>query len=261
MGRPWERVCDTSEEADDRRLAVIKKLRCHLKPPRNLFDAGMIVSLRHCTAEDPCLSGNCPVCERALQRWFVSTGFHIGRRMARAGRRPRILSIVPDFGRVARGELHCLNFQGFRQKTTRAFEQAGLPWFRGALDVSFNHEAGDRESGFFQLQWWGIVSEFDKGIHDRLVLTLNESGEVRRPVYRRKAKWPKSALGYSVKDEFTRRETFWDTSVCDRGREACFNTRDRKLLGLEWVEVNRFLRKIGLSNRILIVGSEISDEK
>jgi hypothetical protein len=254
-GRSWERWCDTAEEADVRRNAVITKLGRHFIPGKWLPLAGLRVRLRHCHPEAPCFSGACPVCVRALQRWSVTTGYEVGRTMAGTpGGRPRILSVVPDFGRVQRGGLRKFDFRGFRRKSEFAFRRAGIGFFRGALDVSFNHEKGEREVGYFQFQWWGLVSEVPDRCRASLRAEMNSSGVVTRPEYQFKPSWPRSALAYGVKDSFNRRESIWDESMCRRGRAPCRDTRNRDLLGAEWDEANLFLNRIGLSGRLLIMG-------
>ena len=251
-GRSWERWCDSAEEADAQRRAVVTKLKCHRKQGKNFRLSGLIGRLSRCYPDAPCESGACPVCERALQRWFVEHGHTTGRTIAMRGGRPRILSIVPDFGRVPRDALRRFDFAQFRRRTAFALRQADVEWFQGAMDVSFNHDIGDRPNGYFQFQWWLLVAEATKASREVLRAQLNRSGEVKRPDYQFKPTWPRSALGYGLKRKFDRRETFWDERVSARGRAPCWNTRDRDLLGPEWVELNLCLNRIGLGSRVLI---------
>lgn len=256
-GRLWERPCDSAAEADEQRCAVVTKLNYYFNRDRRLPVAILRSKLRNCQVRRRCFSGACPVCIRALQRWFVETGYEIGDAMARMpGGRPRFISIVPDFGRVKRGALCDFDIMRFRQHTAAALRRAGIVAIHGAMDVSLNHWEGEREEGYFQFQWWGVVAEATRLQRNRLEATVNRSGEVRRPIFQTKRSWPRAALAYGVKKLFVRRESFLDRSVACRGRAPCIDTRNRDLLGAEWLELVLFLDSIGISRRLLMFGPD-----
>jgi len=257
-GKSWERWCYTEAEAHVRRQKVVGQLRHQLSLERNFALAILMVRLRACRPEAPCFSGACPVCVRALQKWFVATGDNLGTAMITDMKlKPRILSLVPDFGQVKSGALRTFDMPGFRRKSIEALRLAGIPWFRGALDVSFNHEIGDRENGHFQFQWWGLVEEVDKQRREKLRAELNQSQEILRPVYQFRPSWPKAALAYGAREAINRREAIWDEDVCARGRAACRDTRNRELKGAEGADVKVFLHRIGLRSRLMLLGSSL----
>lgn len=66
---PEKQPCQTAEEAVEARRKAIKHLRKHgsgSSAARRVRKA-----LNSCEPDNRCLSGACPVCMRAFQRWFV----------------------------------------------------------------------------------------------------------------------------------------------------------------------------------------------
>lgn len=252
-GRPNERACFSAEEADAQRLTLIRSLaRSHCRKKDDRVER-LIEKLRHCRAEARCLSGACPVCTRALQRWYVEVGAKIGRKMAQTpSQRPRFLSLVPDFGRVQPEQLFDFDIDTFKQRAIEALRRCRISVKLGALDVSLNHWRGDRGGCYYQFQYWALISAVPKQTRDRLAAAANATGEVRKPVLQVKRKWPKAALAYGVKSAFVRREFFYDTSVADRNRAPCINTRARDLLGADLAALTVFLDRRGLHRRLLV---------
>jgi len=158
-GRPWERWCRSAEDSAGARSATLVKLRSHLPSLGTTRMRALIAKLTGCRAGHRCLSGACPECQRAAQRWFVRAGMGIGSDLLRRRIQPRFISIVPAFGRVPSGELDGSNVNELRSRTIATLRSVGIYRFRGALDVSLNHERDDRRSAYFQLHWWGLIGE------------------------------------------------------------------------------------------------------
>jgi hypothetical protein len=256
-GKSWERACDSPEDADEQRCAMVRKLDHHFKRDRKLRFAILKSKLRRCRPGRRCFSGACPVCTRALQRWFVAVGHRMGRAMANGrGTPPRFISIVPDFGRVEAAALNDFDIERFGRRIRVALRRSGIAEIHGALDVSLNHWENERQDSYFQFQWWGVIPRATKRSLDLLREAVNRSGEVRRPVFQSKRKWPKAALAYGIKSKFKRRVSFLDASVTCRDRAPCVNSRDRVLLGLDLVELMLFLDLIGLEQRLLMLAAD-----
>jgi hypothetical protein len=70
-GKSWERRCRTAAEVKQLRERDARLLRRHGKgDPAALALADR---LEDCSPRQRCISGACPECCRALQRWFVTT--------------------------------------------------------------------------------------------------------------------------------------------------------------------------------------------
>ena len=87
-GEAWQRLSQTNEEAETQRDAEAMKLRWHERDS-NMPDAGRLAAvLENCRPEDRCFSGACPICTRAVQRWYVDQGHSVARHIARDGEKP-----------------------------------------------------------------------------------------------------------------------------------------------------------------------------
>src|SRR4051794_38631609 len=78
-----KRRCKSAAIASAERQKAIKTLRKH--GVGNLEAKEVRKALEACTPKQRCLSGACPECTRALQRWFVESADRLLRRH-RAGR-------------------------------------------------------------------------------------------------------------------------------------------------------------------------------
>jgi hypothetical protein len=86
-----QRPCTTAEEATEKRKKIVKLLKRHGGTNSRANDVRERLS--SCKPERRCLSGACPLCLRADQRWFVSQV----NELLKAENRPfRVVSIVPQ---------------------------------------------------------------------------------------------------------------------------------------------------------------------
>ncbi len=69
IGKPWERPCQTAAEAERLKCEAVGRLRRNGKECSAIAD--LADRLEHCGPRHRCLSGGCPECARAHQRWFV----------------------------------------------------------------------------------------------------------------------------------------------------------------------------------------------
>jgi len=105
-GKLWERPSTSAREAMKQRDATVFKLRWHGNHAALLAAnqtatsrAALALADKLDTCAPPkrlCLSGACPVCMRAQQRWLVKdTARVLGPLVRDTGYRPRVLSLVP----------------------------------------------------------------------------------------------------------------------------------------------------------------------
>ena len=86
-GKPGQRPSFSAGEATQQRDATVSKLRWHAnhvtlatgkQTPTSLAALALADKLDACAPpQRPCLSGACPVCMRAQQRWFVKDTMHV----------------------------------------------------------------------------------------------------------------------------------------------------------------------------------------
>ncbi len=92
--------CKTAEEAEKERLQKIKLLRRHGKEYPIALQLAQ--KLKNCRPAERCLSGACPECQRAFQRWFVWAASNF---LKSDGREFAVASIVPRQPTFREGEL------------------------------------------------------------------------------------------------------------------------------------------------------------
>jgi hypothetical protein len=248
------------------RDATVFKLRWHAnhaasltgnQTPTWLAARALADKLDACAApKRPCLSGACPVCMRAQQRWFVrDTMCALRPPLRNPSYRPQVLSLVPEFGQIPVGSLNAFDIDRFLNSVRDALKACGIDHYKLGIDVSLNELAGLANTQFWQLQLWGFFHEPKMPRREQLKAELNPNGGASRPVEVKKPDFLEAAAAYGVKGTFVRRVSF---RKANPHRAECWNTRDRILRGDAWVELQLFLDRIGLQRRILLSGRTLS---
>jgi hypothetical protein len=153
--RPWERRCDRLADATAQRDRACRKLLWHAANSGCKEAKHLAVKLRSCNEKRRCLSGACPICIRALQRWFVTTSVTVRRNWTDPD--AQSLSVVPDFGRVRMGALSTFDWNKFCRRSARALAQCGIRNALLAVDISLDHVEGQAPR-FFQIHFWGCLT-------------------------------------------------------------------------------------------------------
>jgi len=136
--------------------------------------------LESCSKKHRCLSGACPVCARAFQRWFVSTASIV---VARE-KHWRVVSFVWSGHRFAEGNLDPdTMFQALRRHIRVSLKTAGIRQAIGGFDISVN----EHQDGKFVPHWrphaWILISTKNpKGLRNHLKTRFPASKRVRRPL-------------------------------------------------------------------------------
>jgi hypothetical protein len=261
-GKPWQRPSSTAREAMKLRNATVFKLRWHAKHAALLAGNETATTLAASALADkldacappsrPCLSGTCPVCMRAQQRWFVRDTMRVLRPLVVDSRyRAQALSLVPEFGRIPVGSHSTFDIDPFYDSIREALKACGIDYFKLGLDVSLNQRAGLASRGFWQTQLWGFFHKPKRGWRVKLKARLNPNGGVTNPVQVKKRDYLEAAAAYGVKSKFNRRVGYQKANLNRDDRGACRNTRGRHLRGDAWVELMLFLDRIGLQRRVL----------
>jgi len=259
-GKPGQRPSSSAGEAMKQRDATVFKLRWHAnhaallagnQTPTSLAASALADKRDACAPpKRPCLSGACPMCMRAQQRWLVmDTLLALGRVVRDTGYRPQVLSLVPEFGRIAAGSLNAFDIDKFLDSVRDALKACGIQHFKLGLDISLNQRARVASPVVWQLQLWGFFDKPKRRWRTQLNVLLNPNGGVTRPVKVVDPDSLEAAAAYALKSTFVRRVSYRKANL---HREDCWNTRGRILRGDPWVELMLFLDRIGLQRRILL---------
>jgi hypothetical protein len=257
-GKKYERPCQTIRQAARQWRAVAKTLHWHGNRNGDTASLNLEAKLLACKPAHPCLSGACPICMRAQQRFLVMASISIlpqlhGPFDRRGELPPMTISIVPDFGRVPLAGLGNFDIRKFVEETRTALRFAHIERYVFGLDVSLNHDDGKPEEAYWQLQWWGFFDApsglWSRPWRQRLKVWVNTSRVVSRPVRVVLPNSPEAAAAYGLKSNFVRRVSF-SKEYPYLDRNNCRDTRDRLLRGEAWVDLMLFLDRIGLEGRL-----------
>ena len=241
----------TSGEADGERRQLVKVLRRHGKGNKEaLLLAEKIAA---CRPGGRCLSGACPECMRATQRFFVATNADL---LARSSVSTVAVSVILRNARVADGKLELEPdlFGPLLRRLREALRKAGVRQAVGGFDVSANEHEEQRFAPHYRPHAWFIVPASQMARGDKVFREyFPASRTVRRPVRMQEFDGDLRGLAYAVKTDFVRRislprQTLADGSVTRR------NTRDRPLLGCQRVEIAVALDRARLGARIFLHG-------
>ena len=188
-GNLGERPSPSAAEAMKKRDDTALKLRWHANhaanttanpPPMSLAASALADKLDACAPpKRPCLSGGCPVCMRAQQKWLVMDTMLVLRPLVRnPNYLPQVLSLVPEFGRVPVGSLNAFDIDKFLDDIRDALRACGIQHFKLGLDISLNQRAGVASPGFWQAQLWGFFHEPKRGWRTQLKAAQNPNGGV-----------------------------------------------------------------------------------
>jgi len=264
-GKPGQRPSSSAGEAMKQRDATVFKLRWHANHAALLAGNPTATSLAASALADkldacapprnPCLSGACPMCMRAQQRWLVMDTLRVLRPLVRRGYQARVLSLVAEFGRIPAGSLDAFDIDRFYDSVRDALKACGIQHFKLGLDVSLNQRAGVASPVVWQLQLWGFFDKPKRRWRTQLNALLNPNGGVTRPVKVVDPDSLEAAAAYALKSTFVRRVSYRKANL---HREDCWNTRGRILRGDPWVELMLFLDRIGLERRMLLSTRNLS---
>lgn len=253
-----KRPCQTAAEAAVERLRLVQRLRRFAA--RTDYNAEAVGNrLDRCCTEVRCMSGACPECARAWQRWFTAATQEFLAHTMPAGSRGTILSPVHAAGIVVPGGgLPPATLHRLKGAVRDALSASRLPAVTG-IDVSFNeHLTAD-----FRPHWLLHPRVFVPGIlpaHEvkALRMHLPPSDLIPRPLKVAAFDGNPAGIAYGMKPAFGRRQSYEQTKPTANGTRQCRNTRGRPLRGTEAVELAVFLDAIGLRQRLILHGTVLA---
>ena len=136
--KPWERPCRSSAQAKRLQCDNIRPLRRHARNNGSAAVRTLADRLDACSRRQPCKSGACAVCGRAVQRWFV----HCGNRLidqlggTMAATDLLMVTISPDFGQMPFNQLTPRTVHAITAKLRHLLRSAGVSVAFGGTDFS-----------------------------------------------------------------------------------------------------------------------------
>ena len=249
-----EKPAKTGEEAEGERRQLVKAFRRHGKS--NVAALRLAERIAACRAGRRCLSGACPECMRATQRFFVRAGADM---LARSGVSTVAVSVVFSGAGIAEDDLarELDLFGRLSRRLREALRKAGVRQAVGGFDISANEHAEQRFAPHYRPHAWIIAPASQMARGEKAFREyFPASRTVRRPVRVQEFDGDLRGLAYAVKTDFVRRISLPRKPLADAGVTRR-NTRDRPLLGRQRVELALALDRVGLGARIFLHGLRI----
>ena len=170
-----------------------------------------------------------------------------------------MVSVVPDYGRFSLNELDEIDVSRVVRKTQRLMKSAGVVLALGATDFSINVDAVSADP-YLQVQFTLFTPSKVGLLNRNLRRALNKTATIKRPLKVQEFDGDNAGIAYAIKYEFVLRKTYFQMQVNRADGRRCRNTRNRILHG-ERVALILFLHRIGLHNRLALLGARRINQK
>ena len=253
-GPPTWPGAPTSTDAKRARRSYIKRLRRFARQfpeAKNLADV-----LAPCKRRRRCMSGACPECGRAFQRWFVSQVVELAGNVDTEDLNS--ISIVFLNHRTAEDQLTGLDTGGMKRSISETIKDAdGLEWIAGGIDLKPERRRQKKQGIAWQPQLYGNCR---RNRRSRLcptccASTYSPNKISARPVQiKAMRRLGETAISYALKTDFVRRIAYRTEIGPPENRRKCWHTRKVSLRAGEHVQAMLWMHKIGLAGRLFLRG-------
>jgi hypothetical protein len=247
--------CQTAEEAEIERKRLIKRLRRFGK--HNAAALAVADRIEGCAVHRRCMSGACPECARAWQRWFVeATVAFLLEETDRLSGGSTILSPIHCDGSIEPEELAIGPVSSLAHTVVNALTSTGTEVAVLGLDISFN----EHQAGGFDPHWLAhfralVPRRLPKSTLAELRQHFPADDRIRKPLKVARFDGEPAGIAYTMKPGFERRQSYQQVKQTSDGTRECQNTRGRPLRGSDTVELMVFLERLGLRKRLILLGA------
>jgi hypothetical protein len=211
--------------------------------------------LEGCKTDQRCWSAACPKCTYAAQAF--TTGV-TARFLAAHPDRSKIVcvSVVPADGEVAKGKLSAKQHKRNIRRWREALGRAGVTWFIGATDWSYNEHNQGRYKASWQQHIYGFTATDDlQQLKQMLKEQFRATDAIPRPVQAKVWDGDPTAIDYMLKPVFRRRIGTDDGQRFGKdgdGKRECRATDKQPLKAAQKHELLLHLDEIGIQGRLLM---------
>ena len=258
-GPPTWPGAPTSNDAKKARKRYIKRLL------RFIPDFGEVKKLAkilaRCKKGRRCMSGACPECGRAFQRFFV---FEVSKLATSTSQRELAsISIAFPNDRVSEDRLNALQATSMKRALSEAIKEAdGIAWMLGGIDLSLNDDTQKKLDIGWQPQFYGFADVANPhSLSTVLRGTYSPTKRAPRPVQIKECDGSARAISYGFKTDFVRRIAYRTKVGPPENRRKCWHTRKVSLRPVEHVRAMFWLHRIGLAGRLFLRGVRMTRRK
>jgi hypothetical protein len=255
----WHRA-PSAEEAVRKRLATVKRLRRFAGTLQSA--TAVAATLDACEPRNRCMSGACPECSRALQRWFVHSTERLTKGRSSQGELVTASIVFPN-GWVPWHLVNTLSVENSKRAVTRSVEGAPVVnWMVGGIDISMNDDLEKNFGIGWQLQLYAIAM-----VKDRKALSLllkeqfQRTAQISRPVQIKAYDGSPEAISYAFKTNFVRRIAYRGRTTTKGKNRECWMTRKVSPPPVDHADLLVWLDSFGLAQRLHLRGVRMTVTK
>jgi hypothetical protein len=211
--------------------------------------------LEACKTDHRCRSAACPKCASAAQAFTTDV---VSKFLAAHPDRKKIVcvSVVPVDGEVAKGKLSAEQQPRDLRRWKEGLARAGVKWFIGATDLSFNEHTDGRYKPSWQEHFYGFtVTDDPSELKKQLKRQFPKTDAIPRPVKVKVWDGKQKAIEYMMKREFWRRIGTDEGQRHEKDtteKRECRATDKQPLRKAQKHELLLHLDEIGIQGRLLM---------
>jgi hypothetical protein len=202
-----------------------------------------------------CKSPACPECSAAARDLVTEVARKFLKQKAKTAT-IACVSIVPADGIVAPGQLSLAQHQRNVRRWKEALGRAGVTWFVGGSDWSFNEHDEDRYPRHISHHFYGFTATTDPDdLKKRLQAQFPKTDVIPRPVKVQEWDGKKRPIRYMAKSKFFRRigsDEGQRFNKANGNNRSCRATDKQPLRSSQKRELLRHLDQIGLQGRLML---------
>ncbi len=212
--------------------------------------------LDNCRRKQRCKSAACPVCAAATVALAVTAIWPF---LKNHPDRKKLVCVsgIPADGQVAPGKLNAADHRRRERRWKDAFSRAGVTWFLGAFDWSFNTHSQGKYSDHWSVHFYGFTATADpKALKKALKQQFPNTAIVVRPVHVKPWDGSKDAIRYMLKTRFWRRIATdnGQRHASNGGKRNCKDTDKQPLKSKQKRELLLHRDELGIQGRFMLRG-------
>jgi len=220
-------------------------------------DASMKLAakINACKRGSRCFSAACPKCSHAAQAFVTET---VSKFLEHHPDRKDMVcaSVIPRDGEIPPGSLSAASHARSVRRWKEGLGRAGVTWFIGATDWSFNEHDQGRYNAHWSEHFYGLMATKDV---ERLKRSLQEqfprTDAIDRPVHVKAWNGDPKAIQYMINPTFWRRIGTDEAQRQEKdgvGTRTCRATDKQPLRAKQKIELLHHLNEIGIQGRFLM---------
>jgi hypothetical protein len=259
-GQPsWHRA-PSAEQAVHKRIAYIKRLRRFADTLRSATATAN--RLETCAPHHRCMSGACPECNRAFQRWFVHSTEQLINVPEPQGELITASIVFPS-GWVPFQLTNTLSMENLKRAVTRSIEgSSDVEWIVGGVDISLNDDRQKSLGLGWQVQLYAIAMVNDREAFGLLLRKqFHQTARISRPVQIKTCDGSLEAISYAFKTDFVRRIAYRGQTTTNGKSREYWTTRKVSLPPIDHADLLVRLHTLGLAQRLYLRGVRMTVTK